>query len=711
MSVVSHKDLITPLFEAISTRPSQNLNADVFALAVLDPDQGECELYINNADELSAEIIQKFKQEAVASWKLSKEQAFKTVCDSIRNLNNNCAFKPLLSALNCHRGVISPFEMEDVGGGIIVWAWYEQTAEFDSILVEKSKLITEQIKLSLKLALNEQKGQELSTKLAALLELSTAIYSSLNYTEVLEKAIHLSMKIIGADGGSIFIIDKKENLLRPLVTIDKSHEEELSKVALKLGEGLTGIVAQSGIGLISNHSEEDPRAFQVPGTPNEPESIISAPLSWSGEVIGAITLRSTCGKQFNQEDLDVLTIFARQTADAIENAKLYESLEKSYKELANTQEQLVMTEKLRALGEMAGGVAHDFNNVLGAILGRTQLLLGETTDPRWTENLKQIEQVTLAGARTVQKLQNFTRISSHGQFEQVDLNKVIADAMEITKPRWKDECQLQGVIIDMRCECQDVDLILGNKAELVEAISNLILNAVDALAEGGYIKIKSLMKNNRAIVRVEDNGIGMADATLNRVFYPFFTTKGLKNTGMGLAVVYGIVTRHSGEIDVSSKLGEGTTCTLYFPTAGKVETVSTKPAEVVQEIKAKILIIDDDDNIRDVMSDMLEFMDHTTSQAASGEEGAEKFRDGDFDLVITDLGMPGISGWEVTRICKSLKPNIPVIMISGWGNQLDDELVRQSGLDAIMAKPFEMTKIKSLIQDVLAKKQSSPVNK
>jgi signal transduction histidine kinase len=618
MSVVSHKNLITPLFEAISTRPSQNLNADIFALAVLDPVSRECELYINNTENFYDNLLDDFKHKVLQSWLLSKQESFKSVCDSIENFNSNCAFKPLLAALNCHRGLISPFEMEDVGGGVIVWGWYRQTGEFDNLLIEKSKLITEQIKLSLKLALNEQKGQELSAKLAALLELSTAIYSSLNYTDVLEKAIHLSMKIIGADGGSIFIIDKKENLLRPLITIDNAHEEELSKVALRLGEGLTGIVAQSGIGLISNQSESDPRAYQVPGTPNEPESIISAPLSWSGEVIGAITLRSVCGRQFDQEDLDVLTIFARQTADAIENAKLYESLEKSYKELANTQEQLVMTEKLRALGEMAGGVAHDFNNVLGAILGRTQLLLRETDDPKWTEHLKQIEQVTLAGAKTVQKLQNFTRISSHGQFEHVDLNKVITDAIEITKPRWKDECQLQGVIIDMRCECRDIGFILGNKSELVEAVSNLILNAVDALADGGYIRISTIMEDKRAIVRVEDNGIGMADATLNRVFYPFFTTKGLKNTGMGLAVVYGIITRHNGEIDVSSKLGEGTTCTLYFPTAGKVEPVKIKPAQVVEEIKARILIIDDDDNIRDVMADMLEFLDHTTSQASSG---------------------------------------------------------------------------------------------
>jgi signal transduction histidine kinase/ActR/RegA family two-component response regulator len=447
----------------------------------------------------------------------------------------------------------------------------------------------------------------------------------------------------------------------------------------------------------------------VPGTPIEPESLICAPLTWSGEVIGAITLRSTEGKQFTQEDLEILTIFARQTADAIENAKLYESLENAYKELSSTQEQLVMTEKLRALGEMAGGVAHDFNNVLGTILGRTQLLLREMEGTKWADYLRQIEQVTLTGARTVQKLQNFTRISSRGQSENVDLNQVITDAIETTKPRWKDECQRQGIKIEMESDIQKLNPLLGSKSELVEAVSNLILNAVDALPEGGQVHIRAFMENSKAVIRVEDNGIGMGDATLDRIFYPFFTTKGLKNTGMGLAVVYGIVTRHKGEIDVSSRLGKGTICTLYLPTGASVETKAEEPVEINEKIKASILVIDDDENIRDVIKDMLEFLDHQVTLADSGETGLELFKQHEFDLVMTDLGMPGVSGWDVAKTCKSLNENIPVIMISGWGNQIDDDMASKGGLDGIMAKPFEMNKINDLIQTVLAKRSNPSI--
>lgn len=710
MLAAEHKNLTASLFEAILTRKSQNLGADLFAFIIVSPNSMKSEIFLNKDLKIDKGIIDDVKKKSPEIWLIGKREGFKTCCEYLDDAGGDTICKYIMKKFACQTLLMSPFELEEIGGGILLWAWKNKLPDETGIYLEKSKLIAEQIKLSLKLALKEQRDQEISAKLAALLELSTAIYSSLNYTDVLEKAIHLSKKIIGADGGSIFILDKKDNLLRPLITIDETHEDQISRVTLRPGEGLTGLVVQTGVGLISNHSEDDPRTFQVPDTPIEPESLICAPLTWSGEVIGAITLRSTAGKPFSQEDLEILTIVARQTADAIENAKLYESLENAYKELTNTQEQLVMTEKLRALGEMAGGVAHDFNNVLGTILGRTQLLLREMRDTRWLEYLKQIEQVTLAGAKTVQKLQNFTRISSRGQFENIDLRHIIADAIETTKPRWKDDCQRQGISIELNSEIKELYPILGNRSELIEAVSNLILNAVDALPKGGRINISAYMDKMRAAIKVEDNGIGMADATLNRVFYPFFTTKGIKNTGMGLAVVYGIVTRHKGEVDVSSKLGEGTTCILYFPTAAKTEPKAIEAIETEQEIQAKILFIDDDENIRDVMRDMLEFLNHEVVLATSGEEGVELFKKGDFDMVMTDLGMSGISGWEVVKICKSIRSHIPVIMVSGWGNQIDDEMVGQSYLDGIMAKPFEINKIKNLIQEVLANRPDKSVD-
>jgi len=705
MPVGLHKNHVLPIFEAISIRKSQNLGADYFALIIVDSVLMQCDLLINKKTNETAQLEKELQKVAPNTWELCSQQGFNPSDENDELLCTKPICNVFAKTLHCRKALTIPFELVDIGGGFLVWGWHELPSDYSKSYAEKAAFITEQVALSLKLSLKEKIGQELNAKLAALLELSTAIYSSLNYTEVLEKAINLATKIVGANGGTIFTLDKKSDLLRPLITVDEHHEEEISKITLKLGEGLTGLVAQSGIGLISNHSESDPRTYHVPGTPpDEQESLISAPLTWSGEVIGAVTLRSSKAKQFVQDDLDILTIFARQTADAIENAKLFQSLEKAYKELSTTQEQLILTEKLRALGEMAGGVAHDFNNVLGTVLGRTQLLLREIKNSKWLDQLRQIEEVTLRGAKTVQKLQNFTRVSGRGQYEQIDLNKVIADAVEMTKPRWKDDCQRQGVVIVLTFERGELLPILGNQPDLVEAFSNIILNAVDALTEGGYIKIKSYMKDDQAVVTIKDSGVGMADNTLNRMFFPFFTTKGKQGTGMGLAVVYGIVTRHKVEIDVDSKPGVGTTFTLSFQTTAKAKIKPAAVSEFKDEIKARALVIDDDASILEVIGDILKFMGHEVSLAATGEEGVEQFKKGDFNIVITDLGMPGISGWEVARICKSLKPDVPVVMISGWGNQIDDEMVRQSKLDGILAKPFEMNKIKTLVQNALAAK-------
>jgi len=709
MPVRLHKNHIMPIFEAISTRGSQNMGADYFALIIVDSVLMESDLLINVITDEAVQLEEELQKIAPNTWELCSQQDFNPIDKNAEFLCSKPICNVFIKILHCRKALAVPFELVDIGGGFLVWGWHELPSDFSKIYSEKAAFITEQVALSLKLSLKERVSQGLNAKLAALLELSTTIYSSLNYTEVLEKAINLTTKIIGADGGTIFTLDKKSNLLRPLITVDEHHEEEISKITLKLGEGLSGLVAQSGIGLISNHSESDPRTYHVPGTPpDERESLISAPLTWSGEVIGVITLRSTKARQFVQDDLDILTIITRQTADAIENAKLFQSLEKAYKELSATQEQLILTEKLRALGEMAGGVAHDFNNVLGTILGRTQLLLREVKNSKWLDRLRKIEEVTLKGAKTVQKLQNFTRVSGGGQFEQVDLNKAIGDAVEMTKPRWKDDCQSKGIIIALTFERGEILPILGNKPDLVEAFSNIILNAVDALTKGGFIKIKSYMKDNLAVVTINDSGVGMADETLNRMFFPFFTTKGKQGTGMGLAVVYGIVARHKGEIDAVSKLDAGTTVTLSFQVAARAEVKPVAISEVKDEIKAKALVIDDDVNILEVIGDVLSFLGHKVTLASTGEEGVEKFKEGDFDIVVTDLGMPGISGWEVTRICKSLKPDVPVVMISGWGNQIDDEMVKQSKLDGILGKPFEMNKIKTLIQNALS---ASPENR
>lgn len=606
----------------------------------------------------------------------------------------------LLDITSCSSLLIAPFLMDKGGFGYGCWLWQvPYTSKEEDFM--KAGLLTDQICLSIKAYQNKKSARERGDKLAALLELSTAIYSSLNYTEVLQKAVKLSTEIMGADGGTIFILDKEETLLRPLITIDERYKDQLNSICLKLGEGITGKVAETGIGIISNHSENDSRCIQVPGTPVEEESLISAPLKWSGEVIGVVTLWSYSGKIFSREDLEILTIFARQTADAIENAKLFESLEKAYEELSATQEQLIMAEKLKALGDMAGGVAHDFNNVLGTILGRVQLLLKKITDPSYHNDLRVIEEAALKGRRTVRRLQDFTHVSSRLKYGKVDLNKVVLEAIETTKPAWKDNAQRMGITINMHNELCNIGIIDGSHEELKEAVCNIILNAVDASPEGGNIWLKTWMERGKVVLQIRDDGIGMDENVKNKLFFPFFTTKGKKGVGMGLAVVYGILFRHQADIGVESSPGNGAAFTFKFSlTNDTAETSTPLPKPNIHKCLS-ILLVDDDVNLLEVVGDMMDFLGHTCTKAEGGKEALKILEDEKFDLVITDLGMPEVGGWDVARYCRERHPGMPVLLISGWGAQLDNDEALQK-VDAILPKPFQMDEIKETIEKVMA---------
>lgn len=238
---------------------------------------------------------------------------------------------------------------------------------------------------------------------------------------------------------------------------------------------------------------------------------------------------------------------------------------KDITEKKRMEEQLLQNEKLRALGEMASGVAHDFNNALAAILGNTQLLLYTAKDEELKESLKIIEKVARDSAQTVRRLQDFTRKRVHQELYKFNVNAIIQDAIEITKPKWKDEVQGKGIHIEMVTNFDEVPLGLGNTSEMREVIANMIFNAIEAMPEGGKIEIQTFQRKSNIYIQISDTGIGMTEEVRKKVFEPFFTTKPFSNTGLGLSMSYGIIKRLGGEIEVESKVGKGTTFTIILP--------------------------------------------------------------------------------------------------------------------------------------------------
>ena len=375
------------------------------------------------------------------------------------------------------------------------------------------------------------------------------------------------------------------------------------------------------------------------------------------------------------------------------------------------EQQLLQSEKLKSLGELAGGVSHDFNNILAAILGRVQLLRMNIEPPPdkqerrklmydLKKGLEVIEKAAKDGAETVRRIQEFSRRRTDDKdFTQVDINELIENALEFTKMRWKDDAESKGIKIIVQKDFSSLPPTTGSGAELREVFTNLINNALDAMPQGGHIKIKSFKENNSICVKVKDTGAGIPKTLHAKIFDPFFTTKGVQSSGLGLSVSYGIINRHRGTITVDSIEGEGTTFTIKLPISVRAIKGEKVECKHVDQRKARILVIEDEEGVRNVLKDILTDAGHEVEIADDGLQGIEIFEKEDFDLVFTDLGMPVMSGWQVTEKIKSINVKVPVALITGWNIELKELEMRGSGVDLIIHKPFEVNQVLKLVQE------------
>ncbi len=546
-------------------------------------------------------------------------------------------------------------------------------------------------------------------QLTTLYEVGRKLSSTLDLDELLEHVLELLREQWGYSLCSILLLDREKNELFIRKVIGRDLEE-VKDLRFRVGiDGIVGWVAQTGEFLCVPDVSKDPR--YIPGSP-EGKSEAAFPLKVRDQVIGVLDLESKEIHGFDEEDLKVLSSFASQVSVFIENAQLFTDLRHTLNELKQAQDQIIQAEKLRAMGEMASGVAHDFNNVLAAILGNIQLLLHsfEHYSPEEIrERLKTIERASKDGAETVRRIQDFTGKRRDREFIPLSLNDLVREVAAITEPRWKDQAQKKGIHIEMVKKTGDIPPVLGNPSELREVLTNIVFNAVDAMPKGGKITLSTHPHSEDWVeMRIVDTGIGMTEEVKRRIFDPFFTTKGVTSSGLGMSVSYGIVKRHGGEILVESEPGKGTTFILHLPIGygeevKEIEKKAEKPLGMIRP--AKILVIDDEEAVRDVLSRMLRAKGHQVEVASDGDEGIERFKRQPFDLVFTDLGMPRISGLEVGKALKELNPRVPVIMITGWGMELDQKKMRKNGIDLVISKPFNFDQVTQLILEAMELKE------
>lgn len=544
-------------------------------------------------------------------------------------------------------------------------------------------------------------------QLTALYDMGKTLSSTLDLDVLFKKALELLKDHFGYTSCGILLLDEEKNELYLKQMMGRNGEEGQGQ-RFRVGvDGIVGWVAKTGEPFYAPDVAKDPR-YLPKGTSTRSEAVF--PLKIRDQIFGVLNIESNEANRFDEEDLKVLSSFASQLSISIENAQLFSNLKQTLQELKHAQDQMVQAEKLRAMGEMASGVAHDFNNVLAVILGNVQLLLHQLDHlslEEIREGLKVIERSSKDGAETVRRIQEFTGMRRDKEFITLSLNKIVEEVIIITQPRWRDQVQKQGIQIELSTQLGEIPLIMGNPHELREVLTNIIFNAVDAMPKGGKLTIATQSQTEDWVeVRISDTGIGMTEEVKKRVFDPFFTTKGVTNSGLGMSVSFGIIKRHGGEILIESEPGKGTTFIIHLPKGYEEEESVVKEVAPIKGVRrARVLVIDDDESVRDILSRILETQGHQVIVACDGEEGIEQFKSEPFDLVFTDLGMPRLSGWEVGKTIKEIDPKVPIAMITGWGVELDREKMNESGINLIVSKPFNFDQVIQLVAEALELRQ------
>ena len=450
----------------------------------------------------------------------------------------------------------------------------------------------------------------------------------------------------------------------------------------------------------------------------ELNAMVAAPLQVESKVFGILIAARQRAHSFSSGECEFLRQVSEHVALAAHQAQLYSALQRAYEDLRQTQKAMLQQERLLALGQMASGIAHDINNAISPISLYTESLLEKEPglSPRARSHLETIQRAIDDVGRTVTRMREFYR-QREPQLTllPVDLNALVLQVIELTRARWSDMAQQRGIAIEMRTELAPaLPVIMAADNEIREALINLIFNAVDAMPNGGPLILRTQVSQHKGVgserqasrefvqVEVIDSGIGMDDDTRRRCLEPFFTTKGERGTGLGLAMVYGTIQRHSADIEIDSALGRGTTMRLSFATPIAPSAGTAAPSTGGQVPPMRILLVDDDPLVLKSLCDTLESDGHSVTTTNGGQAGIDAFlaaRAGGnpFPVVITDLGMPYVDGRKVSSAVKTAAPETIVLLLTGWGQRLVADGDVPPHVDHVLSKPPKMRELREAL--------------
>ncbi len=589
----------------------------------------------------------------------------------------------------------------------------------------------------------EVRLQQQFSRLHLLNHITRAIGERLDVQSIVRIAIGFLEEHLPADYGCAFQYDLQAAGLSVLMSSTRSQVTvqwlglQEGAVVPIAGTGLEEIVGGGSVYIPDTAEATTPllHAFAEAGL----RSFAAVPLVAESAAAGVVAMARREPNSFTSVECEFLRMLGEQLGLAVHQAQLYTQLQQAYTDLRQTQQVILQQERLRALGQMASGIAHDINNAISpAALYLETLLEDEATlTPPVQARLTTIQRALEDVAQTVERLRDFYRPRQPQEaLIPVDLNALVRQVVDLTRPRWRDQPQERGVVIAVQPDLPpDLPLVPGLVSELRDALTNLVFNAVDAMPHGGTLTLRvraegaeaqrsrgaeeqggggepedaarapvppSPAAPPRIVVEVADTGLGMDEATRLRCLEPFFTTKGERGTGLGLAMVYGTLQRHGGEIEIGSAPGEGTTVRLLLPAAPAAGEGLRVAAGARPTRPLHLLVVDDDALLRQSLQDTLAADGHTVTVAAGGAEGIEavqaaQARGEAFDVVITDLGMPHVDGRAVARAVKTAAPTTPVLLLTGWGVRLNANGEIPPHVDRILGKPPKLRDLREAL--------------